>query len=266
MRSARLRARPRLRGRGCVREGARDLLERARDYLEELLRPVSPDYRCIAYRAGNYGIQPHERAIIGALLDAGYLIDSSIVPGLVLDNEVNEVDFRGAATAANYYLDERSGIAGGAPAGIFEIPIPSHHRTPVDVARVLGGAVLRRIRPPVGAAPPRGTTIQLDVATDRGGRLGHLRARLARRLGEGVDLLELELSAPDLIRSTRSYLRRVHGAEDALFSLSTHPKQLDGRHLDALSEYMAWLRGAYPGVQALSFAEVAAGLPEAVAR
>jgi hypothetical protein len=53
----------------------RDLLLRAKEYLEGLLRPVAPAYRTVAYRAGGYGIQPRERAILRALVDAGYRID-----------------------------------------------------------------------------------------------------------------------------------------------------------------------------------------------
>jgi hypothetical protein len=43
----------------------RDLLVRAKEYLEGLLRPVAPAYRTVAYRAGGYGIQPGESGRAG---------------------------------------------------------------------------------------------------------------------------------------------------------------------------------------------------------
>ncbi len=77
----------------------------SRDYLHQLLRPVRKDYRCIAFRAGGYGLQPHAPVILKALAEAGFMIDSSIVPGLVVRSSVNEIDFSRVPRRANYYLD-----------------------------------------------------------------------------------------------------------------------------------------------------------------
>jgi len=53
-----------------------------KNYLENLLRPVEPQYECMAFRAGAYCIQPSEK-VIDSLLKAGIVCDSSVPRGLV---------------------------------------------------------------------------------------------------------------------------------------------------------------------------------------
>lgn len=57
-----------------------DLLKRGKETLEEIIRPMAPDYTCIALRAGGYNAQPSQR-IIEAMREAGLMVDSSIFPG-----------------------------------------------------------------------------------------------------------------------------------------------------------------------------------------
>jgi hypothetical protein len=106
-----------------LRQFCYTLLERAKLYLENLLCSVNPYYRCIAFRAGGYGIQPNTKEIFQALIDTGYLIDSSIVPGMVLATNVNQIDFAGVPKQGNYFLSPESGLNQASEKGIFEIPI-----------------------------------------------------------------------------------------------------------------------------------------------
>jgi len=52
-----------------VREG--------KDWLEQLLQPVDPSYRCIAFRAANWSMNP-ARGIVEALADNGIALDTSV--------------------------------------------------------------------------------------------------------------------------------------------------------------------------------------------
>ena len=76
-------------------ETTKALLARASSYLTDLLRPVDPHYACVAFRAGNYGLQPNVEAVFAALRETGYLLDSSVVPRFLLTNAVNRIDLRG---------------------------------------------------------------------------------------------------------------------------------------------------------------------------
>src|SRR4051812_42099554 len=192
---------------GALRDPAQ-LLAQARDYPNDLLRPVDPAYACVAFRAGNYGIQPEAERVFAALVETGYRVDSSVVPGLVLRNEVNQVDFRG--------WPERSGELHG----VYEVPIPSARFGPVD-------AVRRRLSKPP-AREPRGRTIQMEAASG---------PSLASRLFK-LDWLELGADVPHLRSITKRYLRRM--GTDVDFSFSCHPKSVGQLELDALVAYDEW--------------------------
>lgn len=203
------------------------LLARAKAYLEELLQPVDPTYRCVAFRAGNYGIQPEFERVFAALRDTGYEVDSSIVPGLLLKNEVNQIDFRG------WRWPEKSGVF----LDVYEVPIGTARFGPPD-------AVWRRLtRPP--RRPARGRTIQAAA-----GARPTVLSRLFR-----LDPLELGSHAGRLRRITRRYLRRV--GKDVDFSFSCHPKAVGEPELAALVAYDQWVRSTYD-VEALTFRQLAA--------
>jgi hypothetical protein len=206
------------------------LLARAKAYLEELLRPVDDDYRCIAFRAGSYGLQPDYKGVFAALVATGYEIDSSVVPGLVLKNKIGRIDFRGwrwPEKAQQIY-------------DIYEVPIATARFGPPD-------AVQRYwTRPP--QREPRGRTIRSAT----GSRGPSLVARVFR-----LDPLELGPSAYRLQKITRRYLRRA--GKDAVFAFSSHPKAVGEPELEALVAYHDWLDRHYE-VEAITFRELAARL------
>lgn len=59
-----------------------ELLKSGKMYLENLLQPINPDYKCIGFRAGAYGIEPSEN-IITALNELNFQVDSSVTKGFV---------------------------------------------------------------------------------------------------------------------------------------------------------------------------------------
>jgi hypothetical protein len=71
-----------------------EYLRRGKQYLEELLRPVQSAYRCVAFRAGNWLIQP-SREVVAALERSGFLYDTSVFK-------------HGWGSAGPYVLDYRS--------------------------------------------------------------------------------------------------------------------------------------------------------------
>ena len=70
----------------------RELLVKAKYDLEEMIKPFTPQYECIVFRAGAFSIQPSE-VLIRALNETGILIDSSVVKGLTRFDEPFRVDF-----------------------------------------------------------------------------------------------------------------------------------------------------------------------------
>ncbi|HKR61844.1 MAG TPA: hypothetical protein VJS64_19310 [Pyrinomonadaceae bacterium] len=57
------------------------MLQAGKQYLENLLKPLDPDYRCISFRAGSWCIAPSPH-ILNLLVKLGIVFDMSIVGGL----------------------------------------------------------------------------------------------------------------------------------------------------------------------------------------
>ena len=66
---------------------------------EELLQKDCPGYRCHAFRAGGWCIQP-SHGVVNALLDSGFRIDSTVAPGLANETSSEWSDFRKAPALA----------------------------------------------------------------------------------------------------------------------------------------------------------------------
>lgn len=70
----------------------RSLFEKGKKMLEELIKPIKPEYVCNAVRAGGYCIQPSER-IVEVMRETGFRYDSSVYPGGVETGHRQFFDF-----------------------------------------------------------------------------------------------------------------------------------------------------------------------------
>jgi len=71
----------------------RAMLRDGRQYLESLLQPIDPDYRCVAFRGGSWCIAPGAH-VLPALIENGILLDVSLVGGLHYDDPRVRLDYR----------------------------------------------------------------------------------------------------------------------------------------------------------------------------
>lgn len=103
---------------------AKEVIRNGKDYLERACLSVNSDYKCIAYRAGGFSVQP-EKELFEALIENGIMIDSSVVPHMKADT-VNYFDFRKVPNRMNWWIDPSRGISEEAAKGdktIYEVPI-----------------------------------------------------------------------------------------------------------------------------------------------
>ncbi len=110
------------------------VLNEGKRYFERLLRPMDSEYRCVAFRAGAYCVEPSQE-IVSALVGTGFLFDTSVVPGTAFPGQY---DFREVhSNCLPWFVDpicirhpNRQGN------GLLELPICT--------ARVWDSALLRR--------------------------------------------------------------------------------------------------------------------------
>ena len=104
-----------------------EILRMGKAYLEDLLRPVDPDYRCIAFRAANWSMHPSP-AIVRALVENGFLIDSSVFKGGRRQGMVH-FDYRHAHSEVVPWPVDPDDVCRMKPGGqLLEIPIYSESR------------------------------------------------------------------------------------------------------------------------------------------
>jgi hypothetical protein len=72
---------------------ARSMLADARSYLENLLQPINPSYRCLAFRAGALAAAPSEH-LFESLVELGIELDVSIAGGVFADSQTLQLDYR----------------------------------------------------------------------------------------------------------------------------------------------------------------------------
>lgn len=98
-----------------------NILLRGKQTIERLLRPVDPDYECVALRAGGYNIQPSTE-IVEAMKRVGLSIDSSIYPGGRESGELSRYDYTAIPTDIGWWqTGEELERTGTEP--IYELPI-----------------------------------------------------------------------------------------------------------------------------------------------
>lgn len=223
------------------------ILSNCRSYLNKTLASVNRSYRCIAFRAGGYGIQPNSDLIARALRSEGFLIDSSVVPYLTLKTSVNDIDFQTIPQRANYWLSEAGAFSSfDSGDGVFEIPIAS---TTINFPERVFLRIVREARhinnPKKGGIVVRGMSIQ-DLAGTPARESGF--ERYHRIFKTSVEHMDVMPDPYKMFYITQKYLKTFAPArEDVFFSVNCHPKMMGEHHLSALIGYHNLMLQKYEG-------------------
>jgi hypothetical protein len=244
-----------------------DYLMISRNYLHNLLRQVNTSYQCVAFRAGGYGLQPNAATVLKALTDAGFIIDSSIVPDLVIRNTVNEVDFSHVPDRSNYYLYDGINSPSLKDYGIFEIPIASCTfsigENFLNQLSVLSRYVRnkRRGRASGSRRKEKGYQIQLQENRQTLSKPEHsIYFNFLREFYyDRFYYLDCSTDHEKMVRCTKKYLQQFDGVHNnVFFSLNMHPKEMTQEHFTALEKYHTALQAYYQGnIQAISYQQAA---------
>jgi hypothetical protein len=100
-----------------------DFLTKGKAFLERLLKPYKSNYECIAFRAGAWSIQP-EGHVFEALVEAGFIIDSSVAKSQVSKDNLTRYDFTDTPEFNYWYFEQT--LNNVMEKGLLELPIYSY--------------------------------------------------------------------------------------------------------------------------------------------
>jgi hypothetical protein len=85
------------------RDSVDRMIAESKHYLEKLLQPIDPQYRCLAFRASALALAPSAH-LLSSLAALGIEIDVSMAGGFYLDNQTLQLDYRNCEeTFLSYY-------------------------------------------------------------------------------------------------------------------------------------------------------------------
>lgn len=225
------------------------IVSETKSYLETALRQVDPDYRCIAYRAGGFGIQP-EQELLQVLRNNGIMIDSSVVPRMK-SNGINHYDFSHVPKNLNWYVDPDKGLLDASvysDRNIFEVPV----LTLRPRLREYIGKTSSQLRLP--ASIPKGEYAHTNSRNPKNPSvLRKICGRLFNYRYISLDTRYYERIVDDL-----NYVYKKHSLdkEEAYICLICHPKLADSNRIENIRKLIAAVNKKPKQMEFITFAEI----------
>lgn len=194
-----------------------NLFKRGKQTLEELLKPINPEYECIAIRAGGYNIQPSEE-IVRAMKATGIIVDSSIYPGGNEKGILSNYDYSNIDPArGSWHVGKRLEETGDC--SIIEIPIVAF-----PMIRLKKFMTWERLKGFLGNSKSAKDRLEAKTSTNE------------KKVGKWDKLkyfFETEWQTWDYCLFSpslhKSFLKKIAMQERESFVLVGHPKSFQGR-------------------------------------
>ncbi|UCG61286.1 MAG: hypothetical protein JSV52_13340 [Candidatus Zixiibacteriota bacterium] len=222
-------------------------------YLDDLLRPVKPDYRCHAFRAAGLALQPDGDKLVATLLRHGITVDASVAKNLRLRMDTVNIDYSGMPEYANWFMNSSGGIRKPADDGLLEVPIATFQS---GLATRLGFLIRRAM----SVTMRRGSSIS---RTEKQTRLANLMSLLHynwRYVCTNAWFLfscdTKGLTLKMLMDGIDNYISR-HGSQNTIcLSMINHPKMMFQPQFDLLGNLIDRMRDKYKDrVKFVTFAD-----------
>ncbi len=137
------------------------MIDACKKYLEDVLRPLDSNYRCVAFRGSALAIAPSPH-LLSLLSDAGIEIDVSVAAGAYLDNQTLQLDYRDCDETFLPYYPQMTDARRVSPQREAIVCVPLHHfyGSRIEVTRqnlALAGNRLRgqKVKSMPASAAPR---------------------------------------------------------------------------------------------------------------
>lgn len=219
------------------RETAHGMLAAGKQYLEALLQPLDPLYRCIAFRAGALAAAPSDH-LFQSLATLGIRLDVSIAGGLFVNDAHLHLDYRDCTETFRpfYPLLEDARRVSSKPEPVVCVPLNHFYGSRRAVTRQ--NISLARQKARAAESSASGTIFKKELAPSRVGlAFEKLIVPLVKRKHFVADTGRLNYP---LLREMMTSIRRrarAGGLPELPVILTNHPKDI--RDLPAIERFVA---------------------------
>lgn len=218
------------------------IIDKAFDELTMISKEVLPDYRCTAFRAGGYDVEPESKRILNKLYDLGVRVESSVIKELYLDYNFSHIDYTNAPAASQWPISKNGPlIKPSANADLLELPITSRPVTLWDIAS-------RRIKKTVKGGLYR-SRIYANGGKGFAAAQGKqsFSSKVKKIFNPVVLSLDKEYIEYEDLKSIVDYNVDLYKNEerDLFLTVIGHPKSMGKYHLQLMKQFVEGMRKQY---------------------
>ena len=198
------------------------------------------DYKCIAFRAGGYDVEPESKRILGKLYELGVRMESSVIKDFYLDYSFSHIDYSNSPEDSSWLIS-KNGPLTKAGSDLLELPISSMPITVADIVR-------RRVKKTL-----KGKIYQQRVFTNSGkGFLAisgnqTIKSKLKKITNPQVLSFDKEHLEYEDLEAIVAYNVEKYKNEPGHLILTAiaHPKSMGMYHLNLMKEFVEKSRNKY---------------------
>lgn len=210
--------------------------------MQAMCREVDPDYQCVAFRAGNYNVEPASKPILNSLYHLGIRYESSVIQGFYQNYPFSKIDYRHAPDT-NFWKISKDGplheVATSA-SYLFECPITSMPNTLLNIFQ----RRMTKIRD------------KAKIQSRKYDNTGQGYAAISKNAG-WLDKIRMALN-PIVLSFDRDYMtvgllekivnyniQKFQNEKEIFLTLISHPKSMGSYHLNLMKDFVLLMQKKY---------------------
>ncbi len=234
-----------------------EIIEKSIDELVEICTQVDPSYKCVAYRAGGYGITSSYSDIVSSLIKNNIKIDSSVIKDFYLKKSFSELNFSNMPNKSRWQISPENGINFDSESGLYELPITGIPINIMTIAKrrfnkIVNRKKLAQFKYDHGGAGYPSTKIDLSIYD-----------KYRHFINPSRLMFDAEHSTVDFLEKIVRFNVKAyeHEKRDIILTGIGHPKSMGDHHIQKLERFIDRMRSTYKDrIEFVSYQKVLSSL------
>ena len=209
-----------------------DMVVQGIDYLNDIAKPINPDYTCLAFRAGGFNLE-NSQLVFKVLAENGIRIDSSLCHGYYFESDISTVDCGNLPNQSNWFFaDGKYEIPTGS--GMYEIPIAGKRKTIFEAPTFIKTKLYKNRMP-----ENRGRVIHADHPLS-------FRKKIKKALSARMLSFDnYTYSTRFLMNVLNDNITRFRQQEEINLATISHPKSMDWYNYQLMEDFIVSVQKRY---------------------